>query len=138
MSSTEILNPSPTEASYASPVLSLTTAGDPVRHKRTNGSSVNRVCSGGFEEEDLRAGGPNLCEAPCCSGEIPKASRFYNELCVKDDHSNAIRALADQSHIAVSDISFVERHSLCVPSDEVVPVLTALLTTRRHNPTHRG
>lgn len=138
MSSTEILYPSPTEASYASPVLSLTTAGDPVRHKRTNGSSVNKVCSGGFEEEDLRAGGPNLCEAPCCSGEIPKANRFYNELCVKDDHSNAIRALADQSHIAVSDISFVERHSLCVPSDEVVPVLTALLTTRRHNPTHRG
>ncbi|OJJ52016.1 hypothetical protein ASPSYDRAFT_725714 [Aspergillus sydowii CBS 593.65] len=45
MSSTEILYPSPTETSYASPVLSPTSTGGPVRHKRTNRTSVNKVCS---------------------------------------------------------------------------------------------
>ena len=138
MSNPEILYPSSTEASYASPVLSPTTAGELVRHKRSNRSSVNKVYANGFEEEDLRAGGPNLCEAPCYSVAVPKTHRFYHELCLKDDHSNAIRALANQRYISLSDISFVGRKSRGVPSDDVKPVLTALLTTRRHNPTHRG
>ncbi|KAL2823207.1 hypothetical protein BDW59DRAFT_163551 [Aspergillus cavernicola] len=134
----------PTEVSYASPVLTQATAGTspPLkRTKRSNRSSedsnVPSSSVDGFQEEDLRAGGPNLCEPPCYSIHLTPTHRLHNVLRVQQQHYNAIQGLAKQTHIRFSDLVFVGRKSRCNPVD--APVLTALLTVdHRANPDHRG
>ncbi|KAL4786978.1 hypothetical protein BJX76DRAFT_354593 [Aspergillus varians] len=131
----------PTEASYASPVLTQSTAGTAslTRYKRTNRSSDDKELrsADGFEEEDLRAGGPNLCEPPCFSIHLAPHHALYDTLAIQQEHRHGIQALAGQNDITISDISFVGRKSRCDPTD-TPPILTALLTVHRQNPTNRG
>ncbi|RDW93003.1 uncharacterized protein DSM5745_00325 [Aspergillus mulundensis] len=140
----------PTEVSYASPVLTLsTTAASPMtsaagsldRHKRSHRSSSDdssndgRVMDG-FVEEDLRAGGPNLCEPPCYSLQLPQGHALYAQLCINGTYQNDIQILGRLNGFTISDVSFVGRTSRYMPNNP--PVLTALLTVHRHNPQDRG
>lgn len=131
-----IAHPSYCEVSYASPALNATMGGESVRHKRSHRSSVDKVlCADGFDEEDLRAGGPNLCEAPCYTLQVPRDHHLYGALHVPGEHRDAIRTMAEQSNIAISDLSFV-RQGPC--SGQPGPVPTRLLTVHRQNLTDRG
>ncbi|KAI9374600.1 hypothetical protein BJX61DRAFT_532242 [Aspergillus egyptiacus] len=90
----------------------------------------------GFEEEDLRAGGPNLCEAPCYSVPIPSDHRFYHALWIQGCYKPEIEEISRRHRVSTSDISYVGRRSRHDLNSE--PVLTALLTTSRNNPTQHG
>ncbi|KAL2833887.1 hypothetical protein BDW59DRAFT_168914 [Aspergillus cavernicola] len=89
-----------------------------------------------FQEEDLRAGGPHLCEAPCYSVEMPLNHHLHHVLCVECRYDADIQKLGEQRGIRISDISFVGRKSRYTPDDK--PILTALLTLHHQNLVQQG
>ncbi|KAL4918406.1 hypothetical protein BDW62DRAFT_200786 [Aspergillus aurantiobrunneus] len=78
-----------------------------------------------FTQEDLRVGGPKLCEPPCYNIYLPHDHRLREELYTRLNYHHAIDNLARENDITISEIDVVLRKSEYHPEDD--PVFTALL-----------
>ncbi|KAL4779658.1 hypothetical protein BJX76DRAFT_365088 [Aspergillus varians] len=136
------------ELSYASPCLQGHPASlfggslGPVRSRRSNGSSSDESPTpslDGFTEEDLRAGGPQLPEAPCITlHQIPRSHQYHAALMGAGSFELFARIgdICREENLPVLEMSFCGRRSIYGPGSD--PILTLLIRARRGEVTERG
>lgn len=112
------------------------------RHRRSNGSSSDETpipTIDGWIEEDLRAGGPRLCESPCVSlHSIPRNHPYHDML-----EGRQGCALTSQLHkiCSAADLPCMEMHLCrrqCTMQPDLQPITTLLVLAKRHNLLDRG
>ncbi|KAL2820228.1 hypothetical protein BDW59DRAFT_150909 [Aspergillus cavernicola] len=150
MATAMILNPlispiSLAEISYASGAFTIprpgSLSGQSTRSRRSNRSSSDSDPVpefDGFMEEDLRAGGPRLCEAPCETlWRVPDTMPQYRTLTdPAKKYTQNIRRIAGQEGLQVLEVAYCGRRPLHAPEQK--PQLTVLLFVHRRDPTERG
>lgn len=105
------------------------------RYRRSNGSSSDEAPvpdQDGLIEEDLRAGGPKLCDAPCITFRtIPPDHPYYNEIKGHQGYLliTELLGICRRADLRYTEIDFCGRQSAWDSSQ--APVLTLLVTATR-------
>lgn len=135
----------PAEISYASGSFPVerteSPSGRSTRSRRSNRSSSDEdpiPAWDGFLEEDLRAGGPYLCEAPCETiHRLPNHPNFEALGAPANQHVySSVLEIGLQEHLDILEIHFCGRRSVFQRDQD--PHLTVLLLARRHDLSERG
>ncbi|KAL3482064.1 hypothetical protein BJX99DRAFT_253188 [Aspergillus californicus] len=125
------------EASNFPPARPGSPAGASTRSIRSNRSSTDSDPEfDGMIEEDLRAGGPRLCQPPCeTTDSTPDTSPWRALRKHADRHATKIHALAAKSGDHVEGVRFCGRRS---EFSNAAYKPTVLLYITRHDPQARG
>lgn len=91
-----------------------------------------------FAEEDLRAGGPRLCEPPCETLSIPRDYSHFHAFYGPDSEDLVleIQTIGVENNLRFQGVRFCQRRS--VFDRDMEPKLTALIQVVRDDPTKRG
>jgi hypothetical protein len=106
-----------------------------VRSRRSHGSSLDQNPTPGqygIIEEDLRAGGPALCQEPCITvREIPSSHQYHNALRGPDGYELRTRLgdICREARLPVLDMLFCGRRSEFGSNRRLT--LTLLITSNR-------
>ncbi|KAL2855969.1 hypothetical protein BJY01DRAFT_242908 [Aspergillus pseudoustus] len=110
-------------------------SGASTRSKRSNRSSSDDPSSegDGMTEEDLRAGGPRLCQPPCQTiDSTPNTPKWRNLININNRYHSRIIAIAAQKGVTIEEVIFCSRRSQYSP-DITTHQPTVLLYAKRQN-----